>query len=57
MEYIYKYIEIDGKCDICWENNKCFFKCKRCTFKGCPLCFNKFYFSDEIACPQCRYFI
>ena len=45
-------------CNICLQtfyNNFIFFKCNRCIFQICPMCFNSFYFVYNYkTCPICR---
>ena len=49
-EIKYNYLEEINECNICYE-----FKCKQCSFICCPTCFNRFYFTDNHNCPECRY--
>ena len=52
----YKYVEEINDCNICFNTNNKFFKCKRCVFICCPKCFNNFYFVDDVIYyPMCRF--
>ena len=52
----YFYIAEIDVCNICYNNNYEFFKCKRCVFICCPKCFSNFYFvDDDTHCPMCRF--
>ena len=56
MEDKYIYLEENTECNICYNQYYNFFKCKRCTFRSCPRCFNNFYFLDDVTyCPMCKY--
>ena len=48
------YIEEHNECNICYEKFKEFFKCNRCNFLSCPICFNNYYFGEKSKGPQCR---
>ena len=51
---MYNYIEDLAECNICLEKKNNYFKCIRCSFKGCCRCFNKIFFEEISKCPLCR---
>ena len=56
-EYREKYIHLEepNECNICYNTYRENFKCKRCVFKCCRKCFNRFYFESSSICPMCKY--